>query len=134
MANYIINTRDIPGLENQLTLLQDINKKITIGPLDVVNLNVLKTLDIGYDYDPPQIDYSYNLNVNMNARIGNNIDVSNNLNVMNNGYIQKLLVYNLQNNEHQYQQIYQGDDSGSGVNPGNMYVYIDTNFTVYPAH
>ena len=39
MENYIINTRDIPGLENQLTLLQDINKKITI--LYVIMLKLL---------------------------------------------------------------------------------------------
>jgi hypothetical protein len=120
MPNFVINTRDIPGLQDQLINLSTLLNIVTIGPLKVNNIAAYKTLEAGYDI--AELDYSYNLNIKEDAKIGNNLDIYNDLNVMNNCYNNKLIVYNLKNYE--YQLIFNG----------LMYIYIDKNYNVYPAY
>ena len=101
MANYLINIEDIPGLADEIQIITNLNNILTYGPIKVNTILAYKGLEAGYI--APELDFSYNLNVCKDAKIGNNLDVYNNLNVMNTGFINNLVVYNLQN--YQYQLI-----------------------------
>ena len=122
MANFTIYIEDISGLYENVALLSGLNDIITYGPIKSNSIIAYKSLEAGYI--TPALDYSYNLNVSRDAKIGNNLDVYNNLNVMNQGYINKLIVYNILN--YQFQLIYNGNFS--------IYVYIDQYYNVYPAY
>jgi len=95
MANYKIDIRDIPGLSDQLRLITNVDYIIRYGPIKTNSMLAYKSLEAGYLN--PILDFSYNMNICKDAKIGNNLDIFNNLNVMNIGYINKLFVYNLLN-------------------------------------
>ena len=122
MANYNIYIEDISGLYENVALVNGLNDILTIGPIKSNVILGYKALEAGYA--TPALDFSYNLNVFQDAKIGNNLDVYNNLNVMDKGFMNNLVVYNLRN--YQFQRLYNGDFS--------MYVYIDQYYRVYPAY
>ena len=127
MANYIINIEDIPGLADEIQIITNLNNILTYGPIKVNTILAYKGLEAGYI--TPELDFSYNLNVCKDAKIGNNLDVYNNVNVMNTGFINNLVVYNLQN--YQYQLIFNGLINNELT---SIYVYIDQYYNIYPAY
>ena len=134
MANYRINIEDIPDLSDKLKLITNLNNIIMYGPVKSNSMLAYKSLEAGYLN--PELDFSYNLNVCQNAKIGNNLDVFNDLNVMSTGFINQLFVYNLQN--FQFQKVFTGaiplSNLNSNTNPASIYIYIDQYYNIYPAY
>ena len=130
MANYLINIEDIPGLADEIQIITNLNNILTYGPIKVNTVLAYKGLEAGYI--APEYDFSYNLNICKDAKIGNNLDVYNNINVMHTGFINKLVVYNLKN--YQYQLIFNGFMNDSTSMLSSIYVYIDQYYNIYPAY
>ena len=121
MAN-LVQIIDIPGLDQQIEKIKTITKYFEVGPIISNAIVGYKTIEGGYI--TPALDFSYNLNINQDGKIGRNLDIYNNINVMNQGYMNKLVVYNLRN--YQYQLLYDGSFS--------IYVYIDKQYKVFPGY
>ena len=56
-----IQIGDIPGLEKQLALINDLNALVSNDVIKTNSIVGYKTLEAGYNN--PQLDFSYNLNV-----------------------------------------------------------------------
>jgi UDP-3-O-[3-hydroxymyristoyl] glucosamine N-acyltransferase len=121
MAN-LVQIIDIPGLGQEIEKIKTITKYFEVGPIVSNAIVGYKTIEGGYIR--PALDFSYNLNINQDGKIGRNLDIYNNVNVMNQGYMNKLVVYNLRN--YQFQLMFDGSFS--------MYVYIDKQYRVFPGY
>jgi len=126
MANYIINIEDIPQLADEIEIITKLNDILTIGPIQVDTILGYKGVEAGYIR--PELDFSYNLNVCNDAKIGNNLDVYNDINVMHTGFIHNLVVYNLKN--YKFQLIFDGFINNNLV---SIYIYVDKYYNIYPA-